>query len=133
MRVQVWRADFSEWEAALRSWAEELIAAHPEVLIAVLFGSLARGEATAWSDADVLLLLRDSSEPFKDRVIRYAPVRMAFPVEVFAYTIGEAEVFLKQRWGFFPSVLVEGKVLATSPEGELWWKEKQVLMGVQEG
>ncbi len=33
----------------------------PEVLAVVLFGSLARGEATAFSDADLLILLRDSS------------------------------------------------------------------------
>jgi predicted nucleotidyltransferase len=37
---------------------------HPEILEIWLFGSLARGQAVPGSDADVLLILKESDLPF---------------------------------------------------------------------
>lgn len=53
--------------------AARALGERPEVLAVVLFGSLARGEATAFSDADLLVLLRDTPLPFPERLVRYRP------------------------------------------------------------
>ncbi len=54
--------------ARLREAAAVLRQSHPEVEAVFLVGSLARGEAGPGSDADVLVLLRSSDQPFAERV-----------------------------------------------------------------
>jgi predicted nucleotidyltransferase len=73
--VRVWKVDRAEVLARLRRWAAGFVV-HPEALVAVLFGSFARGEATPASDADVLLLLADSNETFPDRLVSYKPLSL---------------------------------------------------------
>ena len=95
---------------ALEEKAAELLATFPEVLAVVLFGSLARGEATAFSDADLLVLLRDTPLPFPERLVRYRPEGVR-RVEVFPYTLSEAVEGLKGGFGVVPAALREGKLL----------------------
>lgn len=97
---------------ALRAWAERLCAERPEVLAVVLFGSLARGEATAWSDTDVLLVLEDSPLPFDQRLLRYRPRGLGISVEVFPYTRDEVRCMLREGWGMALPAAREGIVLA---------------------
>nr|WP_243149920.1 nucleotidyltransferase domain-containing protein [Thermaerobacter sp. PB12/4term] len=54
VQVRVWRLDLDAVLTQLRSWATDLLQCNPAVQAVVLFGSLARGDATAHSDADVL-------------------------------------------------------------------------------
>lgn len=57
-------------EAALESIKEAARAiksSHPEVEEMVLFGSLAEGRATAFSDADILIIVSESAKRFIDR------------------------------------------------------------------
>lgn len=87
------------------------MAEDPAVLAVVLFGSLARGEATAASDADVLIVLRDSGEEFLERIVRYKPVGLGISVEVFPYTLDEARGALRDGRGVIGVALSEGRVL----------------------
>ena len=89
MSVRVWRTDREAVLARLRQWATEL-GRDPQVLAVVLFGSLARGDHTAASDADVLILLRESQEDFRDRIPRFLPVGLGVGADVFPYTLEEA-------------------------------------------
>ena len=57
---------------------------HPECQGAMLAGSCARGEATATSDLDIIILYSG-----KDRAYRESLLFEGWPVEVFVYT-GEA-------------------------------------------
>ncbi|AEV15233.1 hypothetical protein TCCBUS3UF1_1840 [Thermus sp. CCB_US3_UF1] len=82
----------------------------PEVLGVVLFGSLARGEATAFSDADLLVLLAHTPLPFPERLLRYRPQGVR-GVEVFPYTLEEVRQSLRGAWGLAPVALREGVVL----------------------
>ncbi len=97
--------------ARLEDWAGRL-GQDPNVLAVVLFGSLARGDATAASDADVLVLLRDSSASFSGRLVQYKPVGLGVSVEVFPYTLEEARQALSERWGVVGVALEEGKMLS---------------------
>lgn len=108
--VKVFWLDRERLLQALEEKAAELLATFPEVLAVVLFGSLARGEATAFSDADLLVLLRDTPLPFPERLVRYRPEGVR-RVEVFPYTLSEAVEGLKGEFGVVPAALREGKLL----------------------
>ncbi|MEO0248618.1 MAG: nucleotidyltransferase domain-containing protein, partial [candidate division WOR-3 bacterium] len=77
----------------------------------ILFGSFARGDCTAASDADVLILLRNSALRFEDRIPLYRPTGIGVSVDVFPYTLVEARQSLKEGWGVAPIALREGEVL----------------------
>ena len=94
----------------LAEWAQSL-AGDPEVLAVVLFGSIARGDCTAASDADVLVILRDSPLRFQDRIPLYRPSRIGVGVDVFPYTLAEARQSQAEGWGVVPPALKEGRVL----------------------
>jgi hypothetical protein len=86
--TQVFRLDEKARLEELKMAARAL-GQNPEVLAVVLFGSLARGEATAMSDADLLVLLEETTFPFPERLVRYRPQGVR-RVEVFPYTLEEA-------------------------------------------
>jgi len=77
----------------------------------ILFGSLARGDAVPGSDADLLLVLRDSERPFRDRAGTYRVADAGVGVDVFAYTDRELASMLDQGNAFVTQALREGVVL----------------------
>ncbi len=86
--VQVFWVD----EDALARLLEDLAAyyrQYPEVEAVVLFGSLAKGSFSVGSDVDLLLILRESSLTFPDRIPVYLPDRAPVDVQVFPYTVDE--------------------------------------------
>jgi len=98
----------------LREAAERLIAQNPDVEAVVLFGSLADGTATGTSDADVLLVLKRSSERFLDRIPEFLEAfrGLSVPVDVFPYTVEELERQLQEGVGTGRTALTHGRLLA---------------------
>jgi hypothetical protein len=82
----------------------------PEVLAVVLFGSLAQGRATAMSDADLLVLLESSTLSFSERLSHYRPKGVP-GVEVFPYTLDEAQRSLQEGWGVLRPALSSGYLM----------------------
>lgn len=80
----------------------------PEIDRVVLFGSLARGDAVPGSDADVLVLLRETLLRFQERFVRYMPRGVAMGVDVFAYTHSELENMRESGNPFVARALREG-------------------------
>ena len=83
----------------LKERAERLIRQDQRVVAAGLFGSLARGNATAFSDADVLIVLRSHPDsPWFRRIPEYqeAFVDTSLSVEPFPYVLDEIHNMLKQ-------------------------------------
>ncbi|MGH2352060.1 MAG: nucleotidyltransferase domain-containing protein [Chloroflexota bacterium] len=72
----------------------------PEVEEVVLFGSLARGDATPGSDADLLVVLSSSDVSFLHRIPRYLPADCGIGVDVFPYTRDElaSRLATSPRW-----------------------------------
>lgn len=122
MSLHIWRASLERWQDALRTWAESLIQQNPAVLAVVLYGSLARGEAHAWSDADILILLRHSPKPFKERMGDFLPHTLPLPVEAFPYTTEEAQQMIQAQAGPPFAAAREGYLLAATPEGKSVWE-----------
>jgi len=90
---------------------KDLTSRHPEIERVVLFGSLARGEAVPGSDADLLLVLRDSKEPFLERCARYHPAGVGVDTDIIAYTRQELAQLQAEGNGLVAQALKEGLVL----------------------
>jgi uncharacterized protein len=85
------------------------------VIRAIVFGSIARGEATRHSDLD-LLLIQPDEKPFLDRyegilseIIQAVPGR---DVDLLIYTPQELSQMAQRRW--IVNVLKEGKTIYES-------------------
>lgn len=115
MSVRVWRIDRKQVLDRLRRWAEGL--GHDDnVLAIVLFGSLARGDHTGASDADLLIILRDSPLRFDERIPSLMPSGIGLGTDVFPYTLEEAKRARKEGWGVVNIALKEGLLLFSSGE-----------------
>jgi predicted nucleotidyltransferase len=88
--VKFFRLNKNEVRRKLQAYAD-MISADPTVVGVVLFGSHARQQATAQSDADVLILLSESAQPFHERIPDYLRHGVGLSLDIFPYTLEEAQ------------------------------------------
>ena len=81
--VRVFSLDRAKTIDSIRDAMNAVTERCPEIDRVILFGSLARGEAVPDSDTDVLVLPRDTTWPFQERLARYVPAGVAMGVGVF--------------------------------------------------
>lgn len=84
---------------------------HSEIEEVILFGALARGDAVPGSDADLLMVLSDSSLPFLARMPAYIPASCGIGVDVFPYTRLELTRMLADKNPLVREALAMGIVL----------------------
>jgi predicted nucleotidyltransferase len=109
----------SEWRNAMalslqsqiESITSQLITKYqPEKII--LFGSAARGDATPGSDADFLIIKKDTPYKGRDRIIEVSRlIDRDIPVDFLIYRPDEFEKRLAMGDPFLEMILEEGKVL----------------------
>lgn len=99
MSVKVFKIDNEKVIARLKSWAK-IQSQDKNIVGIILFGSIAKREATPASDADIVLLLKSSKERFDARIPHYLPEKIGLSVDVFPYTIEEFSSSLKENWGW---------------------------------
>jgi uncharacterized protein len=88
------RLDLDAVMAALERYANEQLGVRPEVREVILIGSLARGDWSARSDADVVVVVDHADRPGPFRGPEYAPRRSpGVPVDVLVYTPQEQEAW----------------------------------------
>ncbi len=89
--VTVFSLDREEALRRVRAAAERLGRERPEVRFVGLFGSLARGTAVPGSDADVIVVVEKTDQPFLDRPRVYGPYfqGVGLGVDLFCYTPDE--------------------------------------------
>src|SRR5918996_5766378 len=86
------RLDLEAVMAALEGYARDELGLRPEVREVILIGSLARGDWSARSDADLVVLVDCADGPGPFRGPDYAPRRSpGVPVDVLVYTPQEQE------------------------------------------
>lgn len=96
----------------LRAWAAEELARRPEVREVTLIGSLARGDWSARSDADIVVIVDHATEPGPFRGVSYAPTRrIGVAVDVFVHTHAEVTSWSER----FRSEVARGVVLYRRP------------------
>jgi predicted nucleotidyltransferase len=90
--VRVFSADWAALKRKLKAVAERVARDRSEVTRIMLFGSLSQGTATPGSDADILVVVKETAARIVDRPLPYLPffVEVGVGVDVFVYT--EAEV-----------------------------------------
>ena len=84
---------------------------HPEIESIYLFGSLARGDAVPGSDADLLIVVSHSVQPFRDRSVRYHTTGAGVGVDVVVYTREELDALLETGNEFARRALRDGILL----------------------
>jgi predicted nucleotidyltransferase len=89
--VKVVFADKAQVLCQLREYAEKLKRNRPEVETIGLFGSYATDTFGPSSDVDLLIILRESSQRFLDRIPHYLPDNLTVDCDVFPYTKMEIE------------------------------------------
>lgn len=90
--VRIFWLDRDKALEALKEGAERCIKANKDIIEVILFGSLAEGRAVPGSDADILILLEESTQAFLERMERFLDYfsGLGIGVEVFPYTLEEA-------------------------------------------
>jgi predicted nucleotidyltransferase len=107
--------DRDEVLGSLHRIAEKLLQDEPDVRGVALFGSLARGDYSLRSDADVLIGLRSARE--EKPADRIPPFLRAFleapvPVDVLPLTVAEIRQRLKEASPFWRRIQREAIILA---------------------
>ena len=97
--------------ARLRHLAAEIGAARPEVQEIRLFGSLARGERNPFADADLLIVLDASDEPYRHRSPRYRPAGSPVPMDLTVCTRAELDRELAAGNRFIRRIMAESIAL----------------------
>lgn len=110
--VRVVCPDWAAVFASLNAWAEELVRADPAVLGVLLYGSLARGDYAPGSDADLLVVLRDSPHEPAERSRFLAPLRLPICYEVLVYTEEELTRLLDGGLPLLRRALADGRWLS---------------------
>jgi len=101
----------------LTRFARSLVERFDEVERVILFGSMARGDAVPGSDADLLLVLRESALPFLERTVRYRLGGLSIGVDLFPYTRQEMDRLLDEGHPLLRQALREGVELARRGDG----------------
>lgn len=83
---------------------------------AIVFGSVARGEADEWSDLD-LVVIAETDRPFLERHRDFAGLYDVWPrLDLLIYTPAEVEQMRAEENPFIEHVLAEGVVVHETAE-----------------
>ncbi|HZD56052.1 MAG TPA: nucleotidyltransferase domain-containing protein [Anaerolineales bacterium] len=111
--VKIISLDREKLLANLRRIADTIKREHPEVIEVRLFGSLARGDQTGTSDADILVLLDNTNEndPHR-RILTFLPYfDLGRGVDLLVYTRNELEQRLSKGDRNLKRILTESLAL----------------------
>ncbi|HUU20869.1 MAG TPA: nucleotidyltransferase domain-containing protein [Sedimentisphaerales bacterium] len=105
--VKVVFADKNKVLHQLADYTVEVKRSRPEVEKVGLFGSYATGTYGPASDVDLLIILRQSSKRFLDRIPDYLPDNLSVSCDVFPYTDEEIEKTRQEEAPWIYHVLKE--------------------------
>ena len=91
-----------------RAMAERIRTTHPDVIRVLLFGSYARGDFTTHSDLDLLIVLKSSDLPMRERIGTFLEACSAYPTDVFPVTEQELADRLHEGDPFWTQAVREG-------------------------
>ena len=108
----MFRLDYGRVMRALAAYAERKV--REGALAVILIGSLARGDYTAFSDADVVIVVPDGSVPDNpvERVRGFLDPSLPLDLQPFVYTRSELIEMARESRRIVGEVLRVGKLLA---------------------
>ena len=89
--VRIFWPDKEAVDLAIQEYAADL-RNKDDVLAAYLCGSWAKGNYTAASDLDLLIVIKEDPRPPRERIPSYLPIRFPVSLDLFIYTEAELQV-----------------------------------------
>ncbi len=108
--VRFFRLDLGKVMEELRRYARRCVERGARAVI--LIGSLARGDYTAFSDADLVIVVDDASPRYIDRVAEFLDPSLSIDIEPRVYTVKELIEMARRGARVVREVVEIGKVLA---------------------
>ncbi len=87
--------DANAVRAALHEWVKQAVASRPGVMRIGYFGSFARGDWGVGSDLDLIIVVKNSSQPFERRSVDWNTTELPVPADALVYTQEEWESLSK--------------------------------------
>jgi predicted nucleotidyltransferase len=91
-------ADAKTVDEAARRWAEKVVQYRRHVIKIGYFGSYARGDWGVGSDLDLIIIVKNSEQPFDRRSIEWNVTELPVPADVLVYTKEEWNSLTKTRF-----------------------------------
>lgn len=115
--VFVW-PDADAVHQAIQRWAERIGENRKDVQRIGYFGSYARGDWGVGSDLDLIVIVRESDQPFERRGPAWDVTELPVPTDVLVYT--------EQEWRSLPR---QGRFYQTIMREGIWvWEEGRPLV-----
>jgi len=102
--------NYKEILEALKKYAEKMLEKGAKVII--LIGSLAKGNYTAFSDADVIIISDNVPENLLDRIKMFIDPTLPIDIQPRVYTTKEILKMAHQKRKIIEEILNHGKILA---------------------
>lgn len=115
VEVKVFKLNIDYVMKRVRSYAEELVSKRRAETV-ILFGSLAKGTYSPFSDIDVLILVEDAPSNPLERISEYIDPRLPLDIEPRVLTIDEFFNIIRNERRFGREILENGIVLAGKTE-----------------
>ena len=108
--VKLLKLNYSEVMRKLREYAERAVAKGARTVI--LIGSLARGDYTAYSDADIIIVSDSVPERLIDRIPEFMDPALPVDVVPIVYTTDEVVKMAEEGRKVIGEIISYGKLLA---------------------
>lgn len=112
--IKLFEPDYEAIMRELKEYAEKTV--KRGALAVILIGSLARGDYTAFSDADVIIVVEESSERPIDRIIKYLEPSASVDIEPRVYSTKEIQAMAKRRARIIKEIIEHGILLSGNKE-----------------
>jgi len=108
--VKFFKLNYKEVMKKLKEYSEKAVAKGVKAVI--LIGSLAKGDYTAFSDADILIILDETSKNPIDRIKEFIDPSLPIEIEPRVYTTNELLKMAKEKRRIIEEIINYGKLLA---------------------
>ncbi|MBS7658440.1 nucleotidyltransferase domain-containing protein [Candidatus Bathyarchaeota archaeon] len=112
--VKFFKLNYEEVMKKLKEYSEKALAKGVKAVI--LIGSLAKGDYTAFSDADILIIFDEAPKNPVDRIKEFIDPSLPIEVEPRVYTTSEVLKMAKEKRRIIKEAIRYGKLLAGDKE-----------------
>ena len=122
--IRLFKLDYEKVMEELTEYAREALRKGARAVF--LVGSLARGDYTAFSDADVIVIMDEAAERPMDRIKAFIDPGLSIDVEPRVYTVREIMEMAREGRRLVRELVSYGKLLAG--DGRLMEEVRKALM-----
>jgi len=110
--IKLFRIDYNKVIKRLKEFAKRKINENNNILAIILIGSLARGDYTAFSDADLVIIVKEDNRRFLDRITEFIDPTLGIDVDPIVYTLSEIKEIGKRNSRLMREIKEYGVLLA---------------------